>query len=166
MKHYLESLPEWDGHDHIADLLGMVHCRDCPPADFDFYVRRWLVAMVAATLDDSVVNHQIFVLLGPQGTGLLLCRTQPAPIRYGGTGSRSRDQTMPEDLPDRLEAGTLNAHGLAGLNAGVRYLLETGIDAIREKVAQYSARKFCFIKLDVPPVVGCINWIMQDYVQQ
>ena len=31
VKHYLESLPEWDGHDHIADLLGMVHCRDCPP---------------------------------------------------------------------------------------------------------------------------------------
>ena len=58
----------WDGHDHIADLLRMVHCRDCSPEDFDFYVRRWLVAMVAATLDDNVVNHQIFVLLGPQGT--------------------------------------------------------------------------------------------------
>ena len=68
VKHYLESLPEWDGHDHIADLLRMVHCRDCSPEDFDFYVRRWLVAMVAATLDDNVVNHQIFVLLGPQGT--------------------------------------------------------------------------------------------------
>ena len=68
VKHYLESLPEWDGHDHIADLLSMVHCRDCSPEDFDFYVRRWLVAMVAATLDDNVVNHQIFVLLGPQGT--------------------------------------------------------------------------------------------------
>ena len=68
VKHYLELLPEWDGHDHIADLLRMVHCRDCSPADFDFYVRRWLVAMVAATLDNNVVNHQIFVLLGPQGT--------------------------------------------------------------------------------------------------
>lgn len=59
IKHYLESLPEWDGHDYIADLLRMVHCRDCSPEDFDFYVRRWLVAMVAATLDDNVVNHQI-----------------------------------------------------------------------------------------------------------
>lgn len=68
VKHYIESLPEWDGHDYIADLLRMVHCRDCSPEDFDFYVRRWLVAMVAATLDDNVVNHQIFVLLGPQGT--------------------------------------------------------------------------------------------------
>ena len=61
-------------------------------------------------------------LLGPQGTGLLLCRTQPAPIRYGGTGSRSRDQTMPEDLPDRLEAGTLNVPGIAGLGAGLAFL--------------------------------------------
>ena len=68
VKSYLDSLPEWDGHDHIADLLGMVHCRDCTPEKFDFYVRRWLVAMVAATIDDEVVNHQIFVLLGPQGT--------------------------------------------------------------------------------------------------
>ena len=68
VRDYLDSLPGWDGHDHIADLLGMVHCRDCSPQDFDFYVRRWLVAMVAATLDDSVVNHQIFVLLGRQGT--------------------------------------------------------------------------------------------------
>ena len=46
----------------------MVHCRDCTPEKFDFYVRRWLVAMVAATIDDEVVNHQIFVLLGSQGT--------------------------------------------------------------------------------------------------
>ena len=68
VRSYLDSLPEWDGHDHIANLLGMVHCRDCTPEKFDFYVRRWLVAMVAATLDDDVVNHQIFVLLGRQGT--------------------------------------------------------------------------------------------------
>ena len=68
VRSYLDSLPPWDGHDHIADLLGMVHCRDCTSEKFDFYVRRWLVAMVAAALDDDVVNHQIFVLLGPQGT--------------------------------------------------------------------------------------------------
>ena len=68
VKSYLDSLPEWDGHDRIADLPGMVHYRDCTPEKFDFYVRRWLVAMVAATIDDEVVNHQIFVLLGPQGT--------------------------------------------------------------------------------------------------
>ena len=38
------------------------------------------------------------------------------------------------------------------------------LDAIREKVAAYSDRKFTFIKLSVPPVMGCINWIMQEYV--
>lgn len=40
------------------------------------------------------------------------------------------------------------------------------LDAIREKVAKYSDRKFCFIKLDVPPVMGCVNWIMQDYIEE
>ncbi len=61
-------------------------------------------------------------LLGPMGTGLLLCRELPAPLRFGGTGSRSLDQTMPEELPDRLEAGTPNVPGIAGLGAGLAWL--------------------------------------------
>lgn len=69
LRHYLGSLPPWDGvTDHIGRLLAMVHCKDTPSGMFDFYVRRWLVAMVAAGLNDNVVNHEIFVLLGPQGT--------------------------------------------------------------------------------------------------
>ena len=61
-------------------------------------------------------------LLGPQGTGLLLCRRKTEPLRYGGTGSLSMDQAMPAELPDRLEAGTLNVPGIAGLGAGIAYL--------------------------------------------
>ena len=61
-------------------------------------------------------------LLGPQGTGLLLCRNGGEPLLYGGTGSYSREQTMPSELPDRLEAGTLNVPGFAGLREGLRYL--------------------------------------------
>ena len=61
-------------------------------------------------------------LLGPQGTGLLLCRDCPAPLRFGGTGSRSLEQAMPDELPDRLEAGTLNVPGIAGLGAGLTWL--------------------------------------------
>ena len=69
-------------------------------------------------------------LLGPQGTGLLLCGCQPEPLLMGGTGSASILQTMPEDLPDRLEAGTLNVPGIAGLGAGIRYLQKQGIESI------------------------------------
>ena len=64
-------------------------------------------------------------------TGLLLCLEQPAPLRFGGTGSRSEDRRMPEELPDRLEAGTLNVPGIAGLGAGLRWLLARDPSALR-----------------------------------
>ena len=67
-------------------------------------------------------------LLGPQGTGLLLCGAKPQPLLFGGTGSASLRQEMPEETPDRLEAGTLNVPGIAGLGEGLRYLKRTGID--------------------------------------
>lgn len=69
-------------------------------------------------------------LLGPQGTGLLLCRDGGEPLLYGGTGSFSRQQTMPPELPDRLEAGTLNVPGFAGLREGLRYLQKMKVEAI------------------------------------
>ena len=69
-------------------------------------------------------------LLGPQGTGLLLCRDGAEPLLYGGTGSASIQQEMPEDLPERLEAGTMNVPGFAGLQEGLRYLQQRGIENI------------------------------------
>ena len=69
-------------------------------------------------------------LFGPQGTGLLLCGQEGEPLLYGGSGSNSRLQTMPPDLPDRLEAGTHNVCGIAGLLAGIRFVQEKGIDTI------------------------------------
>ncbi|MCI9643268.1 MAG: aminotransferase class V-fold PLP-dependent enzyme [Oscillibacter sp.] len=71
-------------------------------------------------------------LYGPQGTGVLLCREDvPArPLLEGGTGSQSIQQRMPDFLPDRLEAGTLNMPGIAGLLAGVRYVRRGGLDKI------------------------------------
>lgn len=69
-------------------------------------------------------------LLGPQGTGLLLCGGGAQPLMYGGTGSASIQQTMPEELPDRLEPGTLNVPGYAGLTEGIRYVNREGTDAI------------------------------------
>ena len=69
-------------------------------------------------------------LLGPQGTGLLLCQAGAKPLLYGGTGSYSRQQDMPPELPDRLEAGTLNVPGYAGLREGLRYLNRTGLERV------------------------------------
>ncbi len=69
-------------------------------------------------------------LLGPQGTGLLLCGRVPKPLTMGGTGSESQLQTMPEYLPDRMEAGTLNVPGIAGLEAGMELVAKRGVGEI------------------------------------
>ncbi len=63
-------------------------------------------------------------LYGPQGTGLLLCGESctPRTLLEGGTGSLSLVQDMPDFLPDRLEAGTHNIHGAAGLLEGIRFV--------------------------------------------
>ena len=74
-------------------------------------------------------------LLGPTGTGGLAIRddfdiTNLPPLEAGGTGSRSEQEYQPDFMPDKYEAGTSNIVGLAGLNAGVRYILEREIPTI------------------------------------
>ncbi len=69
-------------------------------------------------------------LYGPQGTGLLLCGGEAQPLLYGGTGSLSARQDMPDFLPDRLEAGTHNVCGAAGLLAGMRFVSQKGVGRI------------------------------------
>ncbi|MCD7803070.1 MAG: aminotransferase class V-fold PLP-dependent enzyme [Clostridiales bacterium] len=71
-------------------------------------------------------------LCGPQGTGVLVCGggQTPVPLLAGGTGSESLNQKMPDFLPDRLEAGTHNMPGIAGLLAGVQFTRRKGTDAI------------------------------------
>ena len=71
-------------------------------------------------------------LYGPQGTGVLLCGqgVETATLLEGGTGSMSLQQAMPDFLPDRLEAGTHNMPGIAGLLAGVQFVRSQGLGAI------------------------------------
>ncbi|NCB50982.1 MAG: aminotransferase class V-fold PLP-dependent enzyme [Clostridia bacterium] len=71
-------------------------------------------------------------LMGPQGTGVLLCSGESRPLMAGGTGSNSRSPDMPDFLPDRLEAGTHNITGIAGLMAGVGYVRSVGPEKIAE----------------------------------
>ncbi|MDR2386311.1 MAG: aminotransferase class V-fold PLP-dependent enzyme [Deltaproteobacteria bacterium] len=72
-------------------------------------------------------------LLGPTGTGGLWVgpNINLRPCLVGGSGSRSESLEHPDFLPDALEAGTANTHGLAGLAAGVEYILQVGRESIR-----------------------------------
>ena len=72
-------------------------------------------------------------LMGPQGTGGLCLRgsLDILPWKVGGTGVQTYSERQPEQLPVRLEAGTLNGHGIAGLGAALDFVARTGVDAIR-----------------------------------
>lgn len=70
-------------------------------------------------------------LYGPQGTGLLLCGNTPEPLIYGGTGGSSANPNMPNELPDRLEAGTHNVCGITGLMEGIKFVGKTRPENIR-----------------------------------
>ena len=74
-------------------------------------------------------------LLGPQGTGGLYVHEAISvrPLRVGGTGSLSESDMQPEFMPDRLESGTPNTPGIAGIKAGVEFILATGRSKIQAK---------------------------------
>lgn len=74
-------------------------------------------------------------LFGPQGTGGLLIKDgiEIEPWKRGGSGVKTYEEEQPSEYPTRLEAGTLNSHGLAGLSSAIDYLNEVGIENIEKK---------------------------------
>lgn len=74
-------------------------------------------------------------LYGPQGTGgVCVCPgLSIRPLKVGGSGIHSFDREHPSEMPAALEAGTLNGHGIAGLGAAARWLLEIGVEQIRAR---------------------------------
>ena len=74
-------------------------------------------------------------LYGPQGTGGVCVRPGLSirPLKVGGSGIHSFDREHPSEMPAALEAGTLNGHGIAGLGAAARWLLEIGVEQIRAR---------------------------------
>ncbi|MDR3601639.1 MAG: aminotransferase class V-fold PLP-dependent enzyme [Desulfosporosinus sp.] len=92
-------------------------------------------------------------LFGPQGTGGLCLATnyRPESLYVGGSGHHSFDHRHPQELPDALEAGTQNAHGIAGLLAGVQYIQSTGLSAIHDQ-ADRLGRLFADSLMDTPGV--------------
>jgi len=84
-------------------------------------------------------------LLGPTGTGGMAIAPSVSPERFravftGGTGSRSQEELPPEVFPDRLEPGTPNSVGIAGLGAAVQFLLERGVQTVREREVALTER--------------------------
>lgn len=101
-------------------------------------------------------------LLGPQGTGGL-CVAEGVSIRplvVGGSGVHSFSRTHPGEYPTRLEAGTLNAHGLAGLSAALDWLNAQGLEPLRQR-EQALARRFYQGVRDVPGVKIYGDWSNQ-----
>lgn len=84
-------------------------------------------------------------LYGPQGTGGLVIgervnEKEMVPLKQGGTGSRSEFEEQPDFLPDRFESGTPNGVGIAGLLAGVRFVLEKGVEQIHQQESRLMDR--------------------------
>jgi len=97
--------------------------------------------VVPISVDEMNIDLLAFTghksLYGPQGTGGLYIRKglekEIQPLMVGGTGSRSEFETQPDFMPDKYECGTPNGIGLAGLGAGVDFILTTGLSNIQAK---------------------------------
>jgi len=85
-------------------------------------------------------------LMGPSGTGALLVRKGVVvePLIEGGTGSLSESIEQPSFMPDRLESGTLNVVGIAGLKAGLEFIMGEGLSNIRQHELKLTT---CFWKV-------------------
>lgn len=118
----------------IARDRGVVFCVDAAQT----------AGAVSLDVKDMNIDFLAFTghksLFGPQGTGGFYMvdglEKKINPIMMGGTGSRSESEEHPDFLPDKYESGTVNAIGISGLNAGVRFILDKGIESIREHEVQ------------------------------
>lgn len=92
-------------------------------------------------------------LLGPQGTGGLYVREglKIRPLKMGGSGVQTYNHHHPSEMPTALEAGTLNGHGIAGLNAALGYIERVGIDTIRRTEQKWMRMFYEGVK-DIPGV--------------
>lgn len=103
-------------------------------------------------------------LLGPQGSGGLCVRegVEIRPFAVGGTGVQSFSETQPEEYPTRLEAGTLNSHGIAGLGAALDFLERTGLDTIRAQETALARRFYKAVRV-LPGVRIYGDWTAAEH---
>ena len=138
---------------HASNLTGNVTDLSVPAAAAKEYGLTLIVdaAQTAGTMPIRMEEQGIDVLcftghkglMGPQGTGGL-CLRRPLdlrPMKVGGSGVQSYSRTHPAELPARLEAGTLNSHGIAGLSAALDFIAEQGLETIQAR-EQALTRRF------------------------
>lgn len=117
-------------------------------------------------------------LLGPTGTGGLYIAPgiEVSPLKEGGTGGESMLEHMPDHLPDRFEAGTLNLAGIAGLGAGAGYILEQGVERFQEHKQNLTSRALQKLK-SVPKIevygpgdaekqAGVVSFNLKDFAPE
>lgn len=117
----------------IAEIISIAHSRGVPVLVDAAQTAGSVAIDVGALGVDLLACPGHKGLYGPQGTGFLYIapHLNVEPILFGGTGSRSDLEEMPDFAPDRYEAGTLNTPGIAGLGAGVEFLLDCGVERVR-----------------------------------
>lgn len=128
---------------HVSNVFGYI----MPIAEIDEICRENRIPLILDAaqsagiigFDVSLYKSLAFVcmpghkgLMGPQGTGILLCckKIKTQTILEGGTGSNSQLTEQPDFLPDRFESGTLNVPGIAGLLEGMKFIKNTGTSNI------------------------------------
>jgi len=130
---------------HASNVVGVVE----PAAEIGALAREMNIAFLldasqtagSVPIDVERMNIDLLAapghkgLYGPQGTGILYIGegVELRPLKYGGTGGGRSSQEQPEELPDRYEAGTMNTPGIAGLGAGISFILEVGTASIRQR---------------------------------
>jgi len=127
---------------HVSNLTGEIYDirtigRYCRKNNILFIVDAAQSAgVVPIDMQDMCIDMLAFSghkgLMGPTGTGGLVVgkRVSLKPFIYGGTGSKSHDLSQPQEMPDVLESGTQNVHGIAGLAAGIEFVLSVGVRKI------------------------------------
>ena len=100
-------------------------------------------------------------LYGPQGTGGLLIKDgiEIKAFKRGGSGVKTYDEDQPTEYPTRLEAGTLNSHGIAGLSAAIDFINEIGVENIKNKERELTEYFYNKVKeIDGIKIYGNFNW--------
>ena len=148
LREYLESLPAWDGvTDHIDQLASMVHVTGCTQEMHNRFFKKWMVAMVAAWMDETVTNHEILTYIGPQGRYKTTFMTRLLPPTLGEYfATKTFKGRMDKD--DRLaltELALIDLEELDVMNASevnqLKALVTDPSVNLRPVYARYSVRR-------------------------